>query len=261
METILSAIVIVGSSIIISIAGLWVTRRLVHPSKLQRHHDVAGFLIAIVGLIYGVLQAFVVFVVWSNFENTKDLVETESNCVADIFRIAHGFPSATEGRVRSDVRQYVNDVITYEWPAMEHGHSSAIAERSFDNLWSAWSTLQPTSLHENALYQEAITRLDDLGNCRRRRILASHDGVPPVIWVVLIFGGIATVAFTYFFGADNVKAQAGMTALLTAEIALVLYLIAAIEYPFSGGVAIPSDAFRAVSARFNIIEMHERQQP
>lgn len=254
MGTVLLAIAIVTTSIALSVGGLWLTRRLVSPAVLQRHHDVAGFLIAIVGLIYGVLQAFVVFVVWTGYEDAKSAVEIEANCAADLYHISYGLSPALQTDIRADLRAYVNDVVTYEWPAMSAGKSSPEADRSTDRLWFRFSTMNPKTPRDTALYQEAISRINEMGNSRRQRLLASHDGVPAVMWFILIFGGVATVAFTYFFGAENQKAQALMTALLTAVIALVLFLIAALDYPFTGDVRIRPEAFLRIGDRFNTID-------
>ena len=260
MQTFLLAFAIVVGSVALSVGGLWLTRRLVSPSLLQRHHDVAGFLIAIVGLIYGVLQAFVVFVVWTQYEDAKGAVEREANCAADIYHISYGLSPALQTTVRADLRAYVNDVVTYEWPAMSTGKLSPEADRSTDRLWFDISTMNPTTPRDTALYQEAISRINEMGNSRRQRLLASRDGVPPVMWMILIFGGIATVAFTYFFGAENLKAQALMTALLATVIAMVLFLIAALDYPFTGDVRVSPDAFQRVGDRFNSIDTNASEQ-
>lgn len=260
MHTVLLASAIVAFSVVLSVLGLLATRRLVKPSTLRQHHDVAGFLIAIVGLIYGVLQAFVVFVVWTQYQNASAAVENEANCATDIYHISYGFPAEQQTKIRTDIRQYVGDVVTYEWPSMQQGKPSPIAERSLDRLWYTFSTIDPTTPRENTLYQEGITRLNDLGNSRRERLLSLKNSVPDVMWFVLVFGGLATIAFTYFFGAENGRAQALMTALLTALIALVLFLIAAIEYPFGSYVHIQPDAFNHVTSRFTDIETHEKER-
>ena len=45
---------------------------------------------------------------------------------------------------------------------------------------------------------------------RERRVMA--DGiVPAIIWVVLFGGAFLTIGFTFFFGAENLRAQLVMT--------------------------------------------------
>ena len=35
------------------------------------------------------------------------------------------------------------------------------------------------------------------------RLVISEEGLPTVLWVVLIVGGIVAVGFAYLFGMDN----------------------------------------------------------
>jgi len=60
---------------------------------------------------------------------------------------------------------------------------------------------------------------------------------------VIIAGGIATVSFSYLFGARKLHAHAIMTVLLTGVVCLALYTIVNLDFPFTGLVAIGPDAF------------------
>jgi hypothetical protein len=39
------------------------------------------------------------------------------------------------------------------------------------------------------------------------RLVAAEEGVPGVLWAVLIFGGVAAIGFTYLFGLENTWAH------------------------------------------------------
>jgi hypothetical protein len=260
LQTILLGILITALSVGLATGGLYLTRRLIPPATLRKHHDVAGFISAILGVIYGVLMAFVVFVVWTHFDTARVAVESEADCTSDLYRMAYGFPADTQNQIRNDLNYYVQSVIDDEWPAMAAGHSSPATERALDRLWVTYSAMNPATSREVTLYQESISRLNDLSNSRRERIIASRSGVPALMWFTLIFGGLATIVFTYFFGAENGRAQAGMTILLTALIALVLFLICALDYPFKGDMAIRPQAFHASQRRFNAIQTHEKEK-
>ena len=59
----LLGVMTVSVAVAASVLGLWLVRRTVPPHTLREHHDVAGFILAIVGVIYAVLLDFVVLVV------------------------------------------------------------------------------------------------------------------------------------------------------------------------------------------------------
>jgi Na+/proline symporter len=71
-----------------------------------------------------------------------------------------------------------------------------------------------------------------------------------VLWTALTLGGILTVAFTFFFGTENLKAQAMMTGVLTIIVFLGLFVIVSIDHPFTGPVHVGSGPLQHVLEDF-----------
>ena len=65
--------------------------------------------------------------------------------------------------------------------------------------------------------------------------------VPGVIWAVLFVGAAITIGFTFFFGTENLRAQALMTGALALLILLGLLVIVAIDRPFAGSVRLDAE--------------------
>src|SRR5262245_61240912 len=76
----------VGVVVALSLVGLTLTRLLVPRELLARTADPAGDYLQTLGTIYAVLQAFVVFVVWTQFNEARSFVEREANEIMDLFR-------------------------------------------------------------------------------------------------------------------------------------------------------------------------------
>jgi len=91
---------------------------------------------------------------------------------------------------------------------------------------------------------------DTLADLRRMRLVAAEEGIPGILWAVLIFGGMAAICFTYLFGLESTWAHRLMVATLAAVIGLVLFTVGAMEYPFSGGARIGTGAFELILERF-----------
>ena len=56
----------------ITIAGLFIVRRLVPWETLRENHEVAGFTFGVVGAFYGVVLAFVIVAAWQRYENANE---------------------------------------------------------------------------------------------------------------------------------------------------------------------------------------------
>lgn len=247
----------VGGAVLFSVLGLALVRRFVSPETLREHHDVAGFILAIVGVIYAVLLAFVVLVVWERYGTAEITAEREANAVVDTYRLASGFSTESKFRIRADVRTYALSVVEKEWPVMSRGEVEDDTSRALDNLWRVCATTQTPQANQTVLLSQFIDRLTDVSDNRRLRLLASRTGVPHLMWMVLVLGGMATIAFTFYFGLQKFSVQAGMTAILGGLIALVLFLISALNYPFTGDLGVRPEAMQTAIERCQTIEDHE----
>jgi hypothetical protein len=114
---------------------------------------------------------------------------------------------------------------------------------------------EPRTKAQEQLYAEGLDQVDSLSDARRMRLVAAEEGIPAVLWAVLIFGGMAAVGFTYLFGLENTWAHRLMVVTLAAVIGLVLFTIGALEYPFSGGARIGTGAFELILQRFETSEL------
>ena len=74
----------------------------------------------------------------------------------------------------------------------------------------------------------------------------SRTGIEPLLWFVLIVGGLCVVSFTIFFGAENLKAQLAMACMLALLISLILFTILSLDFPFTGSVSISPEPFKMV---------------
>ena len=137
---------------------------------------------------------------------------------------------------------------------MGRGGESLDSLDRMDALWALLREVEPNGAREEALYDKLLDEVREIDDARRMRLLNSREGIPRLMWGVLIGGGIVTVLFTYFFGLKNFRAQLAMTALYVVSIGFVLFLVAAIEYPYSGNVSIKPEALERVMER---IERHE----
>lgn len=242
MTLLLFGAVAVIVAIACTLAGLILVRRSVRLGRLQDHHEVAGFFIGVLGVIYAVLLAFVVIVVWEQFNESAATVDIEAGQISDVFWLAEGFPAAARDRIQRAVLTYTETVIRDEWPAMEHGDFSPESERTLNDLRAAPLQLDPAPGLEEAIYLVSLQRMTGLSDARSARLGESRSGLPDLMWAILIVGAAITIGFTYFFGVKSLWSQALMTAGLTVMIVLVLVLIFALNHPFRGDLRIGPDA-------------------
>jgi hypothetical protein len=263
--TVVYGVLVVGGTCLVALAGLELVQRLVPATSRQRHNDVAGFIYAALGVIYAVLLALVVIAVWEEYDAANETVEQEANAVAEIAWLAHRLPEPEGSHIQELARSYAEEVIHQEWPLMEQGEAPAMTQTQgtpsgwtlIDEIRANLQGFQPSTPADEQLYAEGLDQVQRLADARRMRLVAAEEGIPGVLWSVLIFGGVAAIGFTYLFGLANTWAHRLMVVTLAAVIGLVLFTIGAMEHPFSGGARIGTEAFDLVLERFETSKLSE----
>ncbi len=259
--TVVFGVLVVFGACLAALAGLELVQRLVPAEKRQEHNDVAGFLYAVVGVTYAVLLALLVIAVWEQYQRARETVESEANAVAEIAWLAHRLPEPEHHELQEDARSYAQEVVDNEWPRMEQGlegvQSLPEGWDLIDDIRATLQEVEPSTEAEQELYAEGLDQIQRLNDARRMRIVASKEGLPGVLWAVLVFGAVVAVGFTYLFGLRNTWAHRLMVMSLTAVIALVLFTVGVMEHPFSGGVHLEPDAFELILERFETSKLSD----
>jgi hypothetical protein len=251
-------VLIVFVGVLVAIGGLILVKRFVPSETREQHNDVAGFIYAVVGIVYAVLLALVVIAAWEEHEAAKETVDSEANELAEVFWLAHRLPDSEGRRLQELARSYARVVVDEEWPLMSReGRASPRAWELLDDMRLEVQELEVNTQADQVLYTQGLERIHDLADARRMRLVEADEGIPAILWVALTVGAVVTVGFTYLFGLQNTWAHTMMVAALAGVIVLVLFTIGALEYPFSGGARIGPEAFELVLERFETSRLSE----
>lgn len=230
----LSFLVVSAVTTSAALMGLHFVRRKYPAEVLKEHHEVAAIIFNAFGLLYAVVVAFVVFVTWSGYADAKKNLELEASQTLDLFYSAKAFPDDVAKTMQQALMRYVHQVDNDELKRISKSEIPLYSGGALGNLITLFNTMDETAAPNRELYAESLNRLNKLAEYRRLRIFAGNKTVPPVIWTVVLIGGLITVAYTYFLGVKNVKTQYVMTSALTVTMTLILLLIYILDHPFTG---------------------------
>lgn len=246
-------ILMVGILVALAVAGSLLVRRRFGVETLKLNNEVAGFIYAVVGVLYAVLLGFSAIIVWERFDHAQAGVDREANEVADLYRDAQAFPDPVRHALEAQLRAYAVVVAEREWPAMARQQPSPESWDAYNRLWRIYHRYVPETEHARIWYAESLGKLNDLGDERRLRLLSSEShGVPGVMWAVLIGAGCITIGFSFLFGTRSATAHLLMTSGLAMTIALVLFSIMALQQPFAGITRVEPEAFHQVTRIFDV---------
>jgi ABC-type multidrug transport system fused ATPase/permease subunit len=246
VTTILYGILIVVVAVVAAVAGLMLAQRLIPLSIREQSNTATGTIYAALYVVFGVSLGFSLFLVWQQFNAARQKVENEATSLQQIYNLAARFPESEQDRIKELAASYARVVVEEEWASLQQGRPTERAQTLLGELRRSVVDLEPHSNAQDALYAASLQELDELEENRALRLLAAREGIPSILWVVLVVGGTLTIAFTYLFGMERAWLHAVAVAGLTTAVCLILYVIAILDYPFNSGVRVQPDAFELV---------------
>jgi hypothetical protein len=244
LPTLMAGIIVVGGFLGSTLLVGYLVETFTSLEIRTAHNDRAGFILAVIGVIYAVLLAFVAIGVWERFQVAEARSYEEAGAIATIYRDAQSFPQA--GRLRATLRAYLHSVINDEWPQMRRGEKSHMSDALLEAADHDVRHLPVPSGGLLNVHAQMLSAMDVAFADRQTRLTIDFIGINGLLWAILIVGAYLTVAFTYFFGFDRTIMQQLMIGGLSLMVGLVLFLVIAMDYPYRGSIAVDPEAFRAL---------------
>lgn len=238
-------------AVLISIAGLLVFRRLEGHDDLKSQHEVTDPYSQFVGMLFAVLLGFMVADAMQRFSLARQTVEQEASSLANVFRMADGFPEAKRRKIQGMCLEYADEVIK-AWPLLAKKKTSPDAWNTYRSLWKECTNYEPVTSRQANAQSAILPCMATLGDSRRLRADALHNGMSPILWVILGVGGVATILFTYFFSCNNIYVQMVMVAMVSLVICLNIFLLACYDDPFAGDIMVQPTAFETQLQLFKL---------
>lgn len=234
------------------IAGLCAFRAVITYDDLKDASDAVGNYLQTVGGIYAVLLAFIVFVVWGQFNDSRTYVEREATALVDLHRTASGLPQRTREQIQRALHVYVDEVISKEWPAMANHQEDVIEAvgHHLDHVWAAIHTCQPLNECQHTIYSEVLSRFNDLTDTRTSRLTSSRARIPLMMKFLLYVGAAIVIGSIYLMPVRPFWVHVVMSGSLAGAVAHILYLIVDLDNAFDGHLVVSKEPFERTKRSF-----------
>lgn len=248
------ALLVVTVSVVTALGLLALVRRLAPPERLGQINDVIGSYSTVVGTLYAVILAFMLYAEWTDFETARTNTDKEGHTLADIYRLADGLPEPAHTSFRQLPRAYAEAMLNGEWAAMSTNHPRSDTQRIHDRLWQVATHLHPASGEEQILVDHLLYQLETLSELRRARLLQLQRRLPGILSSVLIVGAVFTVVVFYLFSVASHRLHMLKVAGLTAFLALVLFALYEMDGAYVGTVRVTPDSFALALRTFDQLD-------
>jgi len=245
VPTALLVLIVVGGVVGIVLLAVWAVRRWLPATREGFDAEVSSQMLGVVASLFGLLLAFVVVIEYQAFSAAGDTVGAEADGLEAIVRDSYAFGNPGGSAVRSSIAAYVRTVVDQEWPLMREGKESPAAWDAIDGVFSAMQAYKPVSTSQVAFYDDSVRHLNSVLEARSDRLGASDGNDLPVLIAALILVG-ATVILGYatLVGSKSSAFHAVGAGAIAVVVGFSLVVLIALQFPFSGGLAVDSQPFR-----------------
>jgi ABC-type multidrug transport system fused ATPase/permease subunit len=240
----LLVVVVVGFVLGSVLLGVWAVRRFVPSTRDGFDAEVSSQMMGVVASLFGLLLAFVVVIEFQAFSSAGDNVQSEADDLGAIARDSYAFGPAG-AKIRTAIGSYVTLVVDDEWPLMRDGKESARAWQGIDGIFTEMQAYRPVSTSEVAFYDDSVRHLNAVLEARSNRLDASSgNDLPVLIAALILVGAIVILGYATLVGSTSSAFHAIGAGAIAIVVGFALVVLVALQFPFSGGLAVDSQPFR-----------------
>jgi hypothetical protein len=247
-DTLVIALVVFGFCYLVAIVMLVI-------GGLLSGHRIAGkvnattpAMLTPLGVIAGLLIAFLSARVWSNVDRAQAFVAQEANQIREAVLLSESLPGDRKVTIHEGIRRYMQFVERDDWPAMLAGHVSL--EQVPPGLPEALTAL----LAYNAQHSGEQTAQRDIARAiegalaaRRSRILLSQASISATQWIAIIVLDALILLTIAMIHVGRHATTAINLFIFSTAVAACLVILMINDRPFSsGGVIVQPRALQEI---------------
>lgn len=201
------------------------------------------------GIILGLLIAFLASRVWTNLDRAGEYVGQEAGALRETVLLADSLPPEVRTSVRQAIQRHLHFVEHEEWPAM--ASRRATLESIAVGLAEAMTALlsfTPAQPNQQLAQERALVAIEHALEARRNRVRLSQAEIAPIQWAVIIVLATLILLTIAMMHIDNRLAMAITLFIFSTAVAICLVLLMVYDRPFgAGGSTVPPTVLRAVA--------------
>jgi len=210
--------------------------------------SVAPVTLTPLGVILGLLIAFLAARVWTNLDRAGEYVGQEAGALRETVLLADALPPEVRTRVRQAIQRHLHLIESEEWPAMASGRASlqSIAVGLAEAMTEVLS-FAPEQTNQRLAQERALVAIEHALEARRNRVLLSQAEIAPIQWIVIMVLTMLILVTIALIHINKRLAMATSMTIFSTAIAICLILLMVYDRPFRpGGFTVTPAVLRAV---------------
>jgi hypothetical protein len=228
-------LVVCAATALVTVAIYVIVTRLASGGRSDALAGVSPGMLPPLALVFGLLVGFLAAEVWSSSSSAEEAVDKEAGALRSVDLLDREFPAADQERMDALIREYIQQAVSQEWPAMAKQNATLVA--ASPQLAAALQLaleLPADTPGRVAAQREIVTSIQDAFDARRQRIIISESTVNSAKWAGVIALGVITLIAVACVHSPNRRTTAISLALFASAIVVALLMIGVQDRPFAG---------------------------
>jgi hypothetical protein len=236
-------------TMVVFVVASWICtislRRFVHARihAKRNANDLVGATFSSFAVLYGLLLGLLAVGAYANFASVDENVSREAASLTVLYHMVSSYPSPVREKLQGEIGHYTLDTIDRVWPLQQKGIVPPESQDRLSALYDALLAFKPHDQGEAVTHAETLRTLNEYAELRRARLVNVRHGLPAVLWYVVIVGAVIGVVFVSLFDME-LQVHLILGGLFAAFLGMTIFLTAAMDHPFRGGVSISPDALQ-----------------
>jgi len=194
--------------------------RIVHHDTFRRYHEVGYAAFLHLGVIFAVLLAFIFDNVWSNYNVPSQAIDSECGSLHGLAILSDRLPSPARDAILNDLHAYLTIVIDQEWADMQRRKVETVN----------------TDPADNQVRGQMLNLLAAAHQSRETRLYQMTQGVPGLVWGLLIIFASTLIGCMLVFAAEASTSKAVLVGVFTSSLTLALLTVRVLDFPFESAL-------------------------
>ncbi|MEX1071787.1 MAG: DUF4239 domain-containing protein [Anaerolineales bacterium] len=220
---------------ILATSASYLSRSLLHTELFLT--DIGGLsaFLTVFGTLYGILTAFVVFEVWSQYNHVSELIDKEAQGLERLYRLTLYFrDDQLTSRMKTEVSNYAHVVIEGKFEQLGSGKRRTVSGLAFRKLFEIIRDIEFDDDHDSIVFDQILEHYGNLGQIRTERLNQSLRRLPSLLKSFIYFSSFfALVTFLFMPFAQPYYAYLSVMA-IGFLLAMIFQMIEDLDNPFLG---------------------------
>lgn len=213
----------------------WLARGYFHTELYLADVSGLGSFLSVFGTLYGILAAFVVFEVWSQYNRISALIEKEAQMLEQLFRLSLYFrDDSLVARMKVGIREYATHIIEGKFRMLARGERNAQSGLALRKISEVIRDIEFDDDHDSIVFDQIVAHYGELAQLRTERTNQSRNRLPRFLKMFIYLASLFALVTFLIMPFDNPYYGLLSVFVIGFLQAMVFQLIEELDNPFRG---------------------------